>query len=303
MMSKVEIKNIEPEYVHSSNAVFHFMKEADYLEKAILKKGLSPRYYEEKIDYLGLHDESQNAINIMLVLQSCFCDIPLHCIGKRFPLKVIDDTNGLDEEIIKKLNAGSTHTDFYGEYGIAFSKAWAQKKNIQPVHYISEASTYRDQFKKNFEFILSRDDIDDLVVSDVISRLAYYKPLYGGMNRNINNKSIHILKNFCDECEWRYVPTEESLEKCSITSVIFDDELLKLSNQMNERISWDEYREDLWLNYDYQDIRYLIVPDNVARKRLIDFIIDLKINSNDANQEKYLLISKILVLDDIRRDF
>ena len=72
---------------------------------------------------------------------------------------------------------------------------------------------------------------------------------------------------------------------------------------MNERISWDEYREDLWLNYDYQDIRYLIVPDNVARKRLIDFIIDLKINSNDANQEKYLLISKILVLDDIRRDF
>ena len=60
---------------------------------------------------------------------------------------------------------------------------------------------------------------------------------------------------------------------------------------------------DLWLNYDYQDIRYLIVPDNAARKRLIDFIVNLKINSDDGDQEKYLLISKILVLEDIRRDF
>ena len=303
MMDKVEIKNIEPEYIHSSNAIFHFMKEADYLEKAILNKGLCPRYCEEKVGYLGLRDVSQEAINIILVLQKCFCDIPLHCVGKRFPLKVIDDTSGLDEEIVKQLNAGSTHTDFYGEYGIAFSKTWAKKKNIQPVHYISEESTYRDQFKKNFEFILSRDDIDNLVVSDVISRLAYYKPLYGEMTRTINNKKIRILKNFCDECEWRYVPPEESLEKCHITSVIFDDELLKLSNQTSNRLSSDEYREDLWLNYEYQDIRYLIVPDNAARKKLIDYIVNLNINSDDEKQEKYLLISKILVMENIRKDF
>lgn len=301
-MNKVEVKNIELEYIHSSNTVFHFMKEADYLETAILKKSLSPRYYEEKINYLGLRDASQNEISIMLVLQSCFCDIPLHCIGKRFPLKVINDTSSLDEKTVKKLNAGSTHTDFYGEYGIAFSKTWAKRKNLQPVHYISEESTYRDQFKKNFEFILSRDDIDDLVVSDAISRLAYYKPLYGEMTRSINNKNIRILKNFSDECEWRYVPREEFLEKYHITSVIFDDEILKVASQISNRLAKDEYM-DLWLNYDYQDIRYLIVPDNAARKRLIDFIVNLKINSDDGDQEKYLLISKILVLEDIRRDF
>ena len=54
-----ELKNIEPDYVHSSNALFSFMKEASYLEDALLNKRLCPRYCGEKIEYLNLLEPLQ----------------------------------------------------------------------------------------------------------------------------------------------------------------------------------------------------------------------------------------------------
>lgn len=34
-MEKAEIRSLEPDYTHSSNAVFSFMSKAEYLEKAL----------------------------------------------------------------------------------------------------------------------------------------------------------------------------------------------------------------------------------------------------------------------------
>lgn len=300
-MTKVEIKNEELDYIHSSNTVFSFMKEAKYLEDAILNRCLLPRYYEENIEYLDLQNAG-NMIKTILVLQKCFCDIPLHRITKQFPLKIMSGEDSLDEKELRQLNEGSTHTDFYGGYGIAFSKSWARGKNLQPVQYINQKATLAEQFKKTFEFVANQDDIDDVVVSDIISRLAYFKPLYGEMPRIIGEKKIRVLKNFYDECEWRFVPKDEDLMKYNITSVIFDEEMKKMSDQISNRFSDDKYKE-LSLNFEFQDVRYLIVPDNAARIKLIEYIMSLKLGTKDENQERYLLISKILVLTDIKKDF
>ena len=301
MMKKAEIKNIEPDYIHSSNTVFSFMTKAEYLEIALLNKSVFPRYCEENIEYLNLM-YGNNQIRTISVLQKCFCDIPLHRITENFPLTVINEENSLDDDVIKKCKEGNTHTDFYGRYGIAFSKSWAQNHNLQPVQYINPKSTLAIQFKDTFESVLNIDDIDDIIVSDILLRLGYFKPLYGEMIRIIDGKKVNVLKNFHDECEWRFVPTQDSLEKYSISSVIFDEETKKLASEISNRLSGEKYK-DLWLDFEFQDIRYLIVPDNAARMKLIEYIMALDLGIADEFQEKYLLISKILVLEEIKKDF
>jgi hypothetical protein len=293
---ETELKNVD--YVHSSNAIFNFMKESKHLKDALLHKRLSPRYCEENIEYLQLKNEDE-PIQKIGVLQKCFCDIPLHNIKKGFVLTVIDDVSTLNKDIIKELEKKNTHTDFYGEYGIAFSKNWTQIWNLQPVQYINMDSAFAYQFKKMFEYVADNDDSDDIVDSDIISRLSYYKPLYGEMTRTILDKRIRVNKNFFDECEWRYVPKEEVLEKYHISSVIFDEETLRLGKNISDRLEQEEYKE-LWLSFDYEDIAYLIVPNKAERNNLIEFIMNLK---NDSEKEKLILVSKILVLEDIKKDF
>lgn len=300
-MNNVKIKEIEPDYVHSSNAIYNFMKEFSYLKEAIKNKALTPRYCEENIEYLDLNYKSE-VLKKACVLQKCFCDIPLHSISKKFLLETRDDIEKLDEKIKKEVEGGSTHIDFYGEYGIAFSKKWAKKRNIQPVQYINENTSLSVQLKNSFEYVSSKDSISDLVVSDIISRVSFYKPLFGEMGRTIENKTIYFFKNFYDECEWRYVPEEKKLSKCQISSVIFDKETRKFKDQISNRLKDEKYR-CLWLEFDYQDIRYLIVPNNNARNMLIRYILGLNVDSEDEMQDKCLLISKIIVLEDVKKDF
>lgn len=299
-MKNVELENIEPEYIHSSNSVINFMKELWYLEDILKTKRIMPRYCEENIEYLELKYNGEK-IKTVCVLQKCFCDIPLHSITKTVPVwNMEQDINGGEE--VQKSNLNSTHTDFYGEYGIAFSKTWAEKNNLQPVQYINPNSTVVEDFKKVFEYVLNREDIDDVFVSDIISRLGIFKQLCGKMSRLIDGNKINVIKNFRDECEWRYIPTTQVLEKYHLSLVIFDEETKKLRDQISNRLLSEHYKE-LGIPFEFQEIRYVVVPNTNARRNLIDFITSLELDIKDALLEKSLLISKILVLDDIKRDF
>lgn len=65
--------------------------------------------------------------------------------------------------------------------------------------------------------------------------------------------------------------------------------------------------KNLWLAFDYNDIKYLIVPTNQSRLDCISFILNLP-NSHfdldpDVAVQKSVLISKILVLNEIRKDW
>ena len=174
---------------HSSDSLFHFMKKPEFLTYALQKKRLSPRYCKEMIEYLGIkYDEKE--IKSVAILQKCFCDIRLHSIMQ--PLEVRPIGENLEQSRFL------THTDFYGEYGLAFSKKWGIERNLEPVHYVNISSDEVKTFKSAFEKAASVDEIDETIVDQIINRLCYIKPLTGIMERIEDGNEIKYEKNFHD---------------------------------------------------------------------------------------------------------
>ena len=92
----------------SSNNLFHFYPEFQYLKQAI-NEGLWPRYFIEK---------KWSAKDIAIPM-FCFCDIPLSQI--------------------------KDHIDEYGHYGIGVTKDFARDNKITPVTYLSQDSVLMDK--------------------------------------------------------------------------------------------------------------------------------------------------------------
>lgn len=102
----------------SANTLFRFFTKKEYLFNVIKNSALNPRYYVENVEYLNI--ERKKVAYPMI----CFCDINLHKI--------------------------SGHIDFYGKYGIAFSKEWGKMKGIQPIQYINPNSILSKDFSEVF---------------------------------------------------------------------------------------------------------------------------------------------------------
>lgn len=302
------------DYAQSANTLFHFMSKSEYLKSILINKAIVPRYCIEDIEYLGIHVGKINFREIA-ILQKCFCDIPFHKLTDNFELKGIGKNYNLlkDEEKIF-FTKNNTHPDYYGKYAIAFSKNWGENKNLQPVHYLNEKSLYTIEFSKLLNKVLNTDILPEEYANDIINRLSFIKPLRGIMKKIIKrNKSedvsIEVYKNFHDEQEWRYIPSYSALSTAKIECIIANPNILNLDNiieNLNDNLTTEQYKS-LWLEYNYNDIRYIIVPDLNSRIDIIDTIMAIPDKQFD-NQSKILtqrniLISKILVLEEIRKDW
>lgn len=94
---------------------------------------------------------------------------------------------------------------------------------------------------------------------------------------------------FYDEREWRFVPAKLSSSDICVEK-----------NQDIKPISGDNDKTKGYPQFEYSDIRYLIVKDDSERVRLIDYIDDrLKNKTNNIT----LLKSKILTVKQIEEDF
>ena len=306
-MKKVERKAdliYEDNYVQSANTLFHFMKKDDYLYNALLKGRLTPRYCIEDIEYLNLEINCK-VVNKVAVLQKCFCDLPLHQLTRSFNLELAE--KALITEAEQKEALKNSHTAFYGEYAIAFSKHWGIMHGLMPVHYVSEHSGYVGNIKKTFRSILSEKSIPDEIVDSFLDRLAYIKPLQGTMGRAINGKNISFIKNFHDEKEWRYVPPIEDLSKLKLERLIYKQYIQKDINAINDNLETVDRYKSIGLSFTANDIRYLIVPTSEARIKLIRQILKLPNNlfldTTEVLLQKNILISKILVLQEIEKDW
>ena len=117
---------------------------------------------------------------------------------------------------------------------------------------------------------------------------------------------VEIYKNFHDECEWRYVPSANDLSSLRTESIIANPLLIPFANEFSEGLKIEKYKA-LWLDCSYDDIRYIIVPDTLARIDIIRTIMDLPDNCFENQEEiamqKSVLVSKILVLAEIRKDW
>lgn len=299
------------DYAQSANTLFHFVTKPDYLEAILKRRAIIPRYCIETIDYLNIHNGTQEFREVA-ILQKCFCDIPFHKLADTFSVKGIGSAyDSLSATERAELEKSNTHFAYYGEYAIAFSKSWGERNRLQPVHYLNINAPYAKDFSSLFEVLFSNDDIPDIYSQDILNRLAYIKPLRGIMKRRIKREdssplSVELYKNFHDECEWRYVPSPEIMASLEMESVLAAPGIISMYNEINKGLENERYRA-LWLDYSYDDIRYIIVPDLSARIETIKTILDLPAtqfnNQEDIPMQKNILISKILVLSEIRKDW
>ena len=299
------------DYAQSANTLFHFMKNPEYLNAILLRRAIVPRYCVETIDYLNIHNGT-HVFNEVAILQKCFCDIPFHKLADTFSVNGVGEVyDSLSKDEKADLEKNNTHFAYYGEYAVAFSKSWGERKKLQPVHYLNKDSQYAKDFSALFERIFRVDDIPDEYSQDVINRLAYIKPLRGIMKRKITRSDlsydfVEVYKNFHDECEWRYVPSADVLSSLKTESIIANPDIIQFSNEISERLENERYKA-LWLDFSYDDIRYIIVPDIHARIDIIRTIMNLPDScfesQDDIPMQKNILISKVLVLAEIRKDW
>lgn len=302
------------DYAQSANTLFHFVTKIEYLKSILISKAIVPRYCMENIEYLGVHI-GDTIFKEIAILQKCFCDIPFHKLTDNFELNGVGDvyqTLTYYEKLA--LIKNNTHPDYYGKFAISFSKSWGENKKLQPVHYLNEKSQYTIEFTKLLENALNAENISEEYINDILNRLSYIKPLRGIMKRTIKrsnseNVSIEFYKNFHDEQEWRYVPSSDLLSEAKIERIIANPNILNLHKfilNINNSLATKKYRS-LWIKYDYDDIRYIIVPDLYSRIEIINVIMSIPNeqfnNQSEALMHKYILISKILVLEEIRKDW
>jgi hypothetical protein len=305
---EVSKKPLSMYYAQSANTLFNFMEQCDYLKQALEQKALIPRYYVEKIGYLDLEVKGEKYDEIE-ILQTCFCDIPLSKLFKKGSIECIGETfDKLSDNDKKKASSKNTHPDFYGRFAIAFSKEWGSKKGLQPIHYINEKSQIIKKIKDEFADLYAIDDLPKGLEEGFINRLAYIKPVSGAMEKYFydeNNEKLSIIfnKTFHDEQEWRYVPDADVMGRYGLYNIHANPQAIKERESWNKQIRNERFKE-LWLNFEFSDIRYLIVPDDGGRNELINIISNLQTTLFGDNEdlERKILISKIIVLDTLKGD-
>lgn len=255
-----------PKYKQSANVLFNFMKQLKFLKMNLENKAFMPRYYEEKVSSYDI------GIDKIAFPMTCFCDIHLQRI--------------------------EPHVEFYGTFGIGLEKKWGESQGVQPIQYANINAPLFKSFSELFLKSLEQMDEDNQDIQNyqnyLLTHLLYLKPLNGDMLRN----GKYEERNFHDEKEWRFVPQiglEDDLD------LLIPQTLLSI--KAHEAYSGGiTKREDLWLHYEYKDIRYLIVETKNDRTELIQFISE-ELSEGIDNFEKSVLISKIIVWEEMKEDW
>lgn len=248
----------------NADTLFRFLDKYEYLQEIIENKRISPRYYTEDVSYL-----KRSEITKLTYPMICFCDINLHRLKE--------------------------HVKFYGSYGVAFKKQWGMKNKIQPVHYINSDSELCKYLSDSFIYYLENVEnlnIDDVNANFLLIYLMHIKPYDGIMKRNGKSET----KCFEDECEWRYVPNIGD----SYQQVYVNEDGANLYNTVSDVL---KEHEEFSLKFDYDDLKYIFVKNNDDLKKMILLISKLFDNNKINEDEKYFLISKIIVWDEQMEDF
>ena len=246
----------------TADTLFNFMSERKFLENIIEHKKISARYCKEDLRYLKIRFKE------IAFPMKCFCDINLHKM--------------------------KTHLEFYGFYGIAFSKAWGMRMGIQPLQYINPESVLCRNFRLAFKNALTNNDKSSEKLRDYLAlQLMFLKPYSGKFKNRVTNKNQR--KCFTDECEWRFIP---DVTVADFEQAYFDQTILNagiLNDLSNSMFGIDE----ISLKFSYADLKYIIVKTIDDFNVLANEIVNLKLKPIDERQ----LFSKVLIWDVSKEDF
>lgn len=239
---------------NSSNVLCNYMKEQQYLNMILQNKAIIPRYVMEPLDYLNLM-----GIHKICFPMTCFCDIPFSRV--------------------------TTHMSRYGEYGIGLDK-WAvlNKYRIQPIHYMNGDSPLTDDFREAFKVSTSEhfEGSTEILVNYLASSLMYMKPIKGYVDNDKGEKEMRV---FQDECEWRFIPSDHFPKELHL--ILKQHETTEKAKEKYSDVLRNH--QDCWLKFEWDEVRYIIVPDEASVKNTITIIRELKLD----DREKDMLISKI----------
>lgn len=247
----------------SANVLCNFMKEFDYLKAIIEDMAIKPRYFQERIDYLGIPDCPSITFPM-----TCFCDIPFSKI--------------------------KTHTVAYGNFGIALNKNYCITKDVQPILYLNKNSRLKEEFSNSFKRLFQSSDLHDelrYLPNTLLDVLLYSKPIDGDMTWS-NQITEHRL--FKDECEWRYIPS--NLGKLPL----FLDSEKCTENGLSIYSSALARNKKSWFNFGVKDVEYIIVPDEKQALRMITEIRNMR---RKSAKDKDLLISKVEISEKLFSNF
>lgn len=283
-----------------TSALFHYTRKQNILIK-ILKEGIKFSYCKEKIS-------DELCIGIPMI---SFCDIP---IG-----------NSIE------------HSLKYGSYAIALSKEKLMnryKSALGPVNYFTSLSSVVAAFKLKDEAKKIKKELDDIsslsdakeVKMKIKGKMYKGKTLYGENAQNAlqlfintidyhhySTQAIGFMKPYqsirnnktqvnYDECEWRIVLPENARintqERCQW---FWSEDSYDKWRQEKQ----DKFINDLPLLFSVDDIEYIIVPSKNLIPNFIKKLIKLEklCGTELKEREKYSLVSKVISIEQIKKDF
>jgi hypothetical protein len=240
--------------IQHANALFNFMAKYEFLEVALSKKALFPRYNKEEFKDI-LHKDNSFQLYIPM---KCFCDISLHMLNN--------------------------HVYWYGPYAIAFSKEFCIDNKCQPMQYINPSSDVNKAFAKAFNFAL-KDSVKRNIKyrNELLSCLMYMKTMQGKQQPYAADKEEG--RNFMDDCEWRYIPDLKEMDQVYFAG---QNSLTRsTTNLLNDTL---QRTEEGAFRFEYKNIKYLIVKSDDDFIRLKNFILGLE----DCDEKAHLLSSVIV---------
>lgn len=274
-----------------TSSLFHYTK-FNYLKK-ILETGITPNYCKEEF---GSESVSKYVVGIPMV---SFCDIPL--------------------------TRTDTLTKRYGNHAIGFSKEWALKNGINPIMYVSNENIILSlRFFKSYEMSLKSQLIrngcngrqltlnlfDQNSVSNIVPFINHNNAKFANLNFWGYTKpywGYHNKKKQCnyEENEWRYVPKEENGIEWKWGEQAYSE---WRGDMDSEKPQPNEALINRKLKFSCKDITNIIVEYDSQILGVVKTIESLTMiggNSNNeiTEDEKKILISKIVSFERIKKDF
>lgn len=200
-----------------------------------------------------------------------------------------------------RLSELRTHMKHYGYYGLGMSKAWARKKGLNTVYYVSDQSSATDNFIKGINFLF--DHRGTVSVSHTSAFNEHYMNLlnmYRFMkNYEGDNKKLKVKRfRFADEREWRFVPPiGTDFSNLKMRPFRSWDEL---DTSEKKRLANNVF-DDVRLRFKPRDISYIIVKSEGERDEIIEHVFNAKSGAHGVKERKRLA-SRILTSKQIKDD-
>lgn len=261
-------KNPVKKSVHSET-LFHFCRELKNIKGILSDRAFRPSHTREAVNVNNI------STPYYWVPMVSFCDL------KVFELEL--------------------HLQKYGSFGIGLSKNWGIDKGLNPVLYLSQGCLLFGEIREALIKIdeahqelstnrhdASTEELYDKILNGsqtILKMYSYTKNYQGDLYRD--GKVTENFR-FADDKEWRFVP--EILPPfcgCSLKNSSVQD-WRDEKEELNRNL-----KENHWLRFEYSDIKFIVVPDELESMSLIKFIEELPVD----HETIVSLISKILIVE------